>query len=162
MAAGIGSRIPAWDVYAPTDPPFLKKGGAAYMYKRKERVAHLIRSEVSEMILKELKDPRIGFVSVTGVEVSGDLRYATIFFTVLGEEKDVESTVAALEHATGYVRREIARRLRLRYAPEIRFKFDDVFQRALHLEDVIRRLHEPDTTAISPDDQENGDPAPSE
>ncbi len=128
------------------------------MYKRKDRVAHLIQSEVSEMILKELKDPRIGFVSVTGVEVSGDLRHATIFFTVLGEQKDVESTVAALEHATGYVRREIASRLRLRYTPQIRFKFDDVFKRAWHLEEVIRSLHEPDTDPSSQEEQENGNP----
>lgn len=132
------------------------------MYKRKERVAHLIQTEVSEMILKELKDPRIGFVSVTGVEVSGDLRYATVFFTVLGEEKDVASTVAALEHATGYVRREIASRLRLRYAPEIRFKFDNTFRRAWHLEEVIRSLHEPDNTSTASEEQENGNSAGSD
>jgi len=112
------------------------------MRSRKERVAHLIKSEVSGMILKELKDPRIGFVSVTGVEVSGDLRYATIYFTVLGEEQAVKATVAALKHATGYVRREVASRLRLRYAPEIRFKYDEAYQRAWHLEEVIRGLHE--------------------
>jgi ribosome-binding factor A len=109
------------------------------------------------MILKELKDPRIGFVSVTGVDVSADLRYATIFFTVLGEQKDVESTVAALKHASGYVRREIASRLRLRYAPEIRFKFDDTFKRALHLEEVIRSLHEPDTDPTVQEDKVKGD-----
>jgi len=128
------------------------------MRKRKKRVAHLIQSEVSEMILKDLKDPRIGFVSVTGVEISGDLRYATIFFTVLGEQKDIESTVAALEHAKGYVRREIASRLRLRYAPEIRFKFDDVYRRAWHLEEVIRSLHEQGPTPTSPEEQETGNP----
>lgn len=116
------------------------------MQNRKKRVGHLIKSEVSEMILKELKDPRIGFVSVTDVEVSGDLRYATVYFTVFGEEKDVEATVAALRHATGYVRREIASRLRLRYAPEIRFKYDEAYQRAWHLEEVIRNLHESDNS----------------
>jgi ribosome-binding factor A len=112
------------------------------LQNRKKRVGNLIKSEVSEMILKELKDPRIGFVSVTDVEVSGDLRYATVYFTVLGEEKDVEATVAALQHATGYVRREIATRLRLRYAPEIRFKYDEAYQRAWHLEEILRNLHE--------------------
>jgi len=105
------------------------------------------------MILKELKDPRIGFVSVTEVEVSGDLRYATVFFTVLGENKAVESTIAALEHASGYVRREIANRLRLRYAPEIRFKYDDVFRRAWHLEEVIRSLHDSDGTSAAEEEE---------
>jgi len=123
------------------------------MYNRRERVAHLIKSEVSAMILKELKDPRIGFVSVTEVEVSGDLRYATVFFTVLGENKAVESTIAALEHASGYVRREIANRLRLRYAPEIRFKYDDVFRRAWHLEEVIRSLHDSDGTSAAEEEE---------
>ena len=66
------------------------------MHSRKKRVGHLIKSEVSEMILKDLKDPRIGFVSVTDVEVSGDLRYATVYFTVLGEDKSVKSTIVAL------------------------------------------------------------------
>ena len=111
------------------------------MQNRKKRVGQLIKSEVSEMILKDLKDPRIGFVSVTDVEVSGDLRYATVYFTVLGEDKSVKSTITALERATGYVRREIASRLRLRYAPEIRFKYDETYQRAWHLEEVIRDLH---------------------
>jgi len=127
------------------------------MDKRKQRVAHLIKAEVSEMILKELKDPRIGFVSVTSVEVSGDLRYATVFFTVLGEDKAVQSTVTALEHAKGYVRREIANRLRLRYAPEIRFKYDDVFQRAWHLEEIISGLQNSDTTPDPPDEEGIGD-----
>jgi len=116
------------------------------MRSRKERVAQLIKSEVSEMILKELKDPRIGFVSVTDVGVSGDLRYATVYFSVLGDEAAVKSTIAALKHASGYVRREVASRLRLRYAPEIRFKYDDVFQRAWHIEEVIRELHESEGT----------------
>jgi ribosome-binding factor A len=116
---------------------------------RKERVAQLIKTEVSEMILKELKDPRIGFVSVTDVDVSGDLRYATVYFSVLGDEEAVKSTIAALKHATGYVRREIGNRLRLRYAPEIRFKYDEVFQRAWHLEEVIRELHESEETGGS-------------
>jgi ribosome-binding factor A len=114
------------------------------MHNRKKRVGQLIKSEVSEMILKDLKDPRIGFVSVTDVEVSGDLRYATVYFTVLGEDKSVKSTITALERATGYVRHEIASRLRLRYAPEIRFKYDEAYQRAWHLEEVIRDLHESD------------------
>jgi len=132
------------------------------MRSRKERVAHLIKSEVSEMILKELKDPRIGFVSVTGVEVSGDLRYATIYFSVLGEEQAVASTIAALKHATGYVRREVASRLRLRYAPEIRFKYDEVYQRAWRLEEVIRSLHEPDDDSASAQRQEEDTERPPE
>ncbi len=129
------------------------------MRSRKERVAQLIKSEVSEMILKELKDPRIGFVSVTEVDVSGDLRYATVYFSVLGEEAAVKSTIAALQHATGYVRREVAGRLRLRYAPEIRFKYDEVYQRALHLEEVIRELHESEG-ADPPEQQEDTEQSP--
>lgn len=129
------------------------------MQNRKKRVGNLIKSEVSEMILKELKDPRIGFVSVTDVEVSGDLRYATVYFTVLGEDKSVQSTIAALQRATGYVRREIGNRLRLRYTPEIRFKYDETYQRAWHLEEVIRNLHESDD---SPPPKQEGETGSSE
>lgn len=128
------------------------------MQNRKKRVGHLIKSEVSEMILKELKDPRIGFVSVTDVEVSGDLRHATVYFTVLGEDKSVKSTIAALERATGYVRREIGSRLRLRYTPEIRFKYDEAYQRAWHLEEVIRNLHESDGRPVREDEGGASDP----
>ena len=130
------------------------------MRSRKERVAQMIKSEVSEMILKKLKDPRIGFVSVTDVDVSGDLRYATVYFSVLGDEQVVKATIAGLKHATGYVRREVASRLGLRYAPEIRFKYDEVFQRAWHLEEVIRELHESEGADLPEQQEADGEESP--
>jgi ribosome-binding factor A len=89
------------------------------------RLAEEFKKEISDIIKNEVKDPRVGFVSVVSVEVSGDLRYAKVFISVLGDEKSITDTIKALKSATGFIRREIARRIQLRYTPEITFVYDD-------------------------------------
>ncbi len=109
--------------------------------KRSERVADLIQREISEMLLKTLKDPRIGFVTITRVSVSDDCRMARVYFSVMGTPAERESSMKGLNHAQGYVRKELGRRMRLRYAPEVVFQFDPSVEYGIHLEEVFHQLH---------------------
>jgi ribosome-binding factor A len=109
--------------------------------KRSEKVADLIQKEVSQMLLKSVKDPRIGFVTITKVTVSDDCRVAKVYFSVAGTLAERESSVKGLESAKGYVRKELGRRIRLRYTPEIIFQFDPSVEYAIHMEELIQSLH---------------------
>ena len=110
--------------------------------KRSEKVADLIRKEVSEMVLRTLKDPRIGFVTITRVTVSEDYRVAKIYFSVVGSEAERENSMKGLDSAKGYIRRELGRRVRLRYTPEIVFQFDPSIEYAIHMGEVMAHLQE--------------------
>jgi len=101
----------------------------------------LIQKEISQMLIKSIKDPRIGFVTITKVTVSDDCRFAKVFFSVAGTLEERESSGKGLESAKGYVRKELGRRLRLRYTPEIVFQFDPSIEYAIHMEEVIRDIH---------------------
>jgi ribosome-binding factor A len=109
--------------------------------KRSEKVADLIQREVSEMLVKSVKDPRIGFVTITKVTVSEDCRFAKIYFSVAGTVAEKENSEKGLDSAKGYVRKELGRRLQLRYTPEIVFQFDPSIEYAIHMEEVIRNIH---------------------
>jgi len=92
--------------------------------RRVERLAEEIREEVARMVASELKDPRLGFVTVTRVELTADLGHARVYVGVLGSEPERERGLAALRSAAGFVRRQIGRRLRVRHSPEIDFRYD--------------------------------------
>jgi ribosome-binding factor A len=109
--------------------------------KRSEKVADLIRKEISEILMRSTKDPRIGFVTVTRVLVTGDCRSAKIYYSVMGSEAEREASIEGLGSATGYIRKELGRRVRLRYTPEIVFQFDPSVEYAIHMEEVIQSLH---------------------
>jgi ribosome-binding factor A len=117
--------------------------------KRSEKVADLIRKEISQMLNQSIKDPRIGFVTITRVNVSEDCRFAKIYFSVAGNLEERERSMKGLESATGYIRRELGRRIRLRYTPEILFQFDPSIEYAIHMEELIQRIHH--------DEEPNGD-----
>ncbi len=106
--------------------------------RRADRVADEIRAAVAELLVRELKDPRIGMVTVTAVELSDDLRRARVFFSVVGDEAARQRSLAGLRSATGFVRREVAQRLRLRIAPEIVFLLDPGPERAQRLAELLR------------------------
>lgn len=108
--------------------------------KRSEKVADLIQKEISEMLVKTIKDPRIGFVTITRVTVSEDYRSAKVYFSVLGTREERERSMEGLKSAKGYVRKELGRRIRLRYTPEIIFRFDPSIEYAIHIGEVMRRL----------------------
>jgi ribosome-binding factor A len=108
--------------------------------KRSEKVADLIRKEISEMLVKTIKDPRIGFVTITRVAVSEDYRSAKVYFSVAGTVEERQRSMEGLNSAKGYVRKELGRRIRLRYTPEIIFKFDPSIEYAIHIGEVIRHI----------------------
>lgn len=97
-----------------------------------------MREEISEILLKDLKDPRIGFVTITKVAVSDDLRQAKVYYSVFGGEQEKEDSFQGLESATGYIKRELGRRMRLKYMPEITFLFDDSLEYGAHIEELLR------------------------
>jgi ribosome-binding factor A len=108
--------------------------------KRSEKVADLIHKEISEMLVKTIKDPRIGFVTITRVAVSEDYRSAKVYFSVPGTLEERQRSIEGLNSAKGYVRMELGRRVRLRYTPEILFKFDPSIEYAIHIGEVIRHM----------------------
>ena len=94
------------------------------MTRRNERLAEEIREEAARIIAGELKDPRIGFVTVTRVELTADLRLARIHVGVLGSEADRAKSLLGLQASAGFLRRELGRRLRVRHTPEVQFRYD--------------------------------------
>ena len=112
------------------------------MSRRPERLAEVIKEEVSAMLRGELKDPRIGFATITGVEVSSDLRHAKIYVSVYGSAEEQKSTLEALQAARGYVKGELGRRLRLRYAPEVVFKLDPSLERGARIMELLQEVRE--------------------
>jgi ribosome-binding factor A len=106
---------------------------------RVRKIADRIQVTVAEMLERRVKDPRLGFVTVTDVRVTGDTQQATIFYTVLGEETDLDSTAAALESAKGLLRSEVAKQLGMRHAPTLTFVHDALPETARHLDEVLAR-----------------------
>ncbi len=107
---------------------------------RIEKLQELIKQEMSKMLLKELKDPRIGFVTVTDVEMTGDLREAKIYVSVMGGEEQVKSSLEGLNSALGFVRREIGQRIRLRFTPEISFALDTSLDYGDHIQKLLLQV----------------------
>lgn len=112
------------------------------MTRRTERVNELIREELSELLLRNVKDPRVaqGLVTITEVQVSPDLRNATVFVSHLGGEEERAGVLAGLEHAAPYLHRELEHRLKLRHAPNLVFRFDPTIERGARLASLIARV----------------------
>jgi ribosome-binding factor A len=110
--------------------------------KRSEKVADLIHKEISQMLVKSIKDPRIGFVTITKVTVSEDCRFAKVYYSVAGTLEERKRSMRGLDSAKGYVRKELGRRIRLRYIPEIMFQFDPSIEYAIHMEELIQSIHQ--------------------
>lgn len=108
------------------------------------RVGEQIKKEISQLIQYEVKDPRIGFVTVTGVEVTGDLSQAKIYISILGNEEELQNTLVALEKAKGFLRSEIGKRIRLRHTPELIFKLDESIAYGSKIEKLLKNIQEPE------------------
>lgn len=109
-------------------------------YKRTDRVGEVIREEISSILLEEINDPRITYVSITSVEVSADLKHAKVFVSILGTEQKKEEVFKGLKSARGYIQKKLGQRLRLRYTPEIIFKMDSAIERGLHIYELLTEL----------------------
>jgi len=106
--------------------------------RRPQRLALQIQHEISTMLFRDVKDRRIGMVTVTGVDMSPDLRYARVFVSCMGTAEEKAATMEALRHAAGWIRRELGQRIRMKFLPEVEFRTDD----SLDYGDRIDRLLE--------------------
>ncbi len=109
-------------------------------YKRSDRVADLLLELVSQLLTKEVSDPRIGPVTLTGVEVSKDLRHARIYFSLLARNERRAEVLSGLRSATGFIRAKIAKELKLRFVPTIEFVYDETQDHAQRIEDLLRQV----------------------
>lgn len=110
------------------------------MSVRANRVGEQMKKELGEIIGRKIKDPRIGFVTITDVQVTGDLQQATVYISVLGDEKQKENTLIGLAKAKGFIRSEIGQRIRLRKTPEIIFEFDESVEYGNRIESLLHQI----------------------
>ncbi len=108
--------------------------------QRPGRVQEAIRQEISTIVHKEMKDPRLGFITITKVELTKDLRYAKVYFSVLGEEKEKKLALKGLNSAKGYVKGLLADRIKMRFMPEIVFTIDESMEHTKHIYDIIDKI----------------------
>lgn len=120
-------------------------------FKRADRVADLIKMEISDILLKQVRDPRIGLVTITGVKITDDLRTARVFFVELGKDQCSEEVQAGLGKAKGFLKRELGRRLQLRLVPELLFSYDPSFAYGNRIENLISEIHR-EEEAHAPED----------
>ncbi|WP_414056107.1 30S ribosome-binding factor RbfA [Macrococcus equi] len=111
------------------------------MSLRSERVGQQMKKEISEIINQKIKNPNVGFVTVTEVEVTGDLSLATVYVTVLGEERDRKKSLEALEKSKGFIKSEIAHRMDLRIVPDLKFTYDESIDYGNKIERMLAELN---------------------
>lgn len=109
---------------------------------RVQRVGEQMKKELGDIFQRELKDPRIGFVTVTAVEMSGDLQQAKVYLTVFGNEGQKEDSLKAIAKASGFIRSELGKRIRLRHTPELVFKFDESIEYGTKIEKLLSELNQ--------------------
>jgi len=114
-------------------------------FRRADRVSDELQRELSDIILRRMKDPRIGYVTITGVEVSKDIRYAKVYVSVLGDAEARATTMDGLARATGFIRTELGRRVRLRYVPEILFRYDESIEQGTRIDQLLREIRGSET-----------------
>ena len=111
---------------------------------RVRKLQEFIKQEVSQMLMRGLKDPRIGFTTITDVHVTGDLREATIYVSLFGSDKEKEDTLIALKHAAGHIRTELGKVLKLRHSPSITFDKDTSLDYSMHIESLLNEIKKDD------------------
>ena len=110
-------------------------------FKRSQRIQELLLEEISKLLQSGLKDPRIGFTTLTRVEVSDNLKHAKVFVSVMGTEKEKSDTLEALKSAKGFIRNSLGKNLYLRYLPELEFKIDENAEHVEKITRIINDLH---------------------
>ncbi len=110
--------------------------------KRLDRVAELIKQCLGESILTKLRDPRLGFVTITHVTVTPDLKLAKVYYTVFGDEKSQKATAAALEHSRGFLQKEIAHEIKIRTTPVLSFHYDESIHEKTKIESILKKIHD--------------------
>ena len=111
-------------------------------FKRSTQVAEALKREASDIIAHTLKDPRLGFITVTGVDLADDLRHAKIFLSIMGDAESQKRSLEGLESARGFVRRELGHRLRLKFTPEIDFRIDESVAQGDRIDRLLHQIAE--------------------
>ena len=111
-------------------------------FKRAQRVEGLVLEEISKILQNKIKDPRIGFATITKVTMSDDLRNAKVFVSIMGNEKEKKDSLKGLHSATGFIRKELAHRVHLRHVPELVFKLDDSMEKSAKILNILSDLKE--------------------
>lgn len=122
---------------------------------RPKRVGDRIREELAELLMSEMKDPRVGFATVTEVRMSPDLRHARVFVSIYGDDEEREAGMEALKHAQGYLRSAIGRRVRLRHVPELHFELDETLDRSERIEELLEQVRPEDSADEAEDDADS-------
>ena len=125
-------------------------------FKRTDRVGDQIRIEVADILRRRLKDPRLGFVTLTAVDVTPDLRQAWVYVTVLQEGEQGNEAMATLSRAAGFIRGELGRRVKLRYVPELTFVRDDSVEQVRRVMSLLNELQAAPNAAATPSRQQEG------
>lgn len=123
---------------------------------RQEQIQQLLVEEISDMLRRDLKDPRLGFITVTGAQISRDLRHAKVFVSVLGDEAAQSESLAALTRASGRIRGEFGRRARLRVAPEIIFRLDEAIEQGARIFTLLKQIEAESQTNESGSSESGG------
>ncbi|MGI6092355.1 MAG: 30S ribosome-binding factor RbfA [Veillonellaceae bacterium] len=114
---------------------------------RVEKVQEFIKQEISKIILTEIKDPRVGFVTVTNVEVTADLRSAKVFVSLMGSDEQKATTWAGLHKALGFMRSEIGKRIRMRFTPELSLHIDESLEYSAHIQELLLKIKQQEESA---------------
>lgn len=126
--------------------------------QRQERVGQLLREEISRIIERQLKDPRVGMVTITDVEVTPDLRHARVFVTVFGDDDAARATVEVLKGAAGFIRAELGKHVRLRCVPELEFRRDESIARGARIFELLEQVKR--ESGVSQEDADDSGPDP--
>jgi ribosome-binding factor A len=121
--------------------------------QRQLRVNNLLKHEIADIVMRELEDPDLGFVTITGVEVSVDLRHAKVFVSVLGDDAAKRRSMRVMIRARHFVRNHLRDRLDLRHIPELTFRLDDTAEKAQHIEELLRHVAEESSDPDAIDEQ---------
>ena len=125
------------------------------MRHRQQQLGEAIAHELSDLIQTRMHDPRIGFASVTSVELSADLRHAKVYISVMGTPDEQSETMRALGHGTGFLRHELAQRLAIRYTPDLIFKLDESIAHGARVAELLRQIHgDAPAEAVSAEEKE--------
>jgi len=117
-------------------------------FKRAYRVAGLIQKELSDLLATKIKDPRLDLVTITRINVTSDLRSARVYFSVVESQERGPGAMAGFESAMGYLKRELSHRLNLRYMPELKFVYDESFDRADAIDKIFKTIHNETTSTV--------------
>jgi ribosome-binding factor A len=110
-------------------------------FERAARVNEALKEEIADILEKKLKDPRIGFVTVTGADVSPDLKHADVFVSIMGSKEEQLATFKVLHGAKGFIRSELGKRLRIKFLPELVFRIDESIEEGMRIAKLIKKIH---------------------